>query len=227
MDHRVALGYNNVMKIDLIIFDLDGTLIDSKPDIVVAVNRALSELGYPTHDTEKVGKCIGYGIYDLFYKLLGDSVPGSELENLIESYRKHYRQNMSEHSRPYPGIVPVLEYFKPIHRAVLTNKNQKFADQILSELAVHQYFSAVYGGDAFPKPKPDPMPIQEICKTFRVDPKRTAMIGDSEVDLASAKGAGCISVIVNYGYGSQTEIQKLRPDYQIDRALQLTELFSL
>ncbi len=212
---------------DLLIFDLDGTLIDSKRDIVMSVNRAFMQLGFPTLPEASIGAEIGRGSEYLFRRLLGDDAPNETIQSLVRCFKLIYSHHLLDHTQVYPGVVESLQHYRNIPKVVVTNKNQAFADRLIEELGLSSHFEAIFGPEAFATQKPDPGPILEVCKRWGVRPSETVVIGDSQFDIVAGKAAEARTVGASYGF-SRPEIFELNPpDYRIDAADQLIGLFPL
>lgn len=209
---------------ELLIFDLDGTLIDSKRDIVECVNRAFSQLGYREQPGELIASQVGRGAELLFKGLLGPRLPESAIKELVASFKGHYEKHLLDHTTLYPDIEEVLTHYGAVRKVVVTNKAQPFANRIVAGLGVAKHFEGVYGSEAFATQKPDPGPIIEVCRRWHAHPAKTAVIGDSEFDLLAGKRAGACTVAVLYGFGSPESLRTLNPDFIVAKARELIEL---
>jgi phosphoglycolate phosphatase len=204
----------------LLIFDLDGTLIDSKRDIVLSVNRAFVQLGYPELSEERIGDEIGRGSEYLFKQLLGRDVP-----DLVARFKEVYGHHLLDHTQIYPGMTRALLHYSAIPKVIVTNKNQVFSDRIVNALGLREHFEGVFGSEAFLTQKPHPGPILEVCKRWNVDPSATVIIGDSEFDITAGKAAGVQTVAALYGFSRAGTFKMNRPDFEIHSADQLVGLF--
>ncbi len=210
--------------IRLLVYDLDGTLIDSRLDIANAVNGALKELGLRELPSERVSGFVGSGVRNLMQQALKEAASERlpPLEPAIKLFRRRYGEHLLEHTRLYPAVRKVLEFFKPRLQAVITNKPQDFSDEILQGLGINSYFFQVVGGDGkFPK-KPAPEPLLHIINSAGVLAEETLLIGDSATDVETGRNAGVKTLAVTYGFGSRSEIEKSKP-YAILN--DLTEIF--
>jgi phosphoglycolate phosphatase len=213
-------------KIEIMLFDLDGTLVDSRNDIVTAVNLALDSCGEPTYSFEQVSLCIGRGIRNLFRSLLAKNHPDeNKIDALVNAFRSFYSAHMEDSTTVFPGIFKVLEYYSKVPKAVITNKSQASADEVVDLMRLRPYFEGVFGADAFPTQKPDPGPILAICERWRRVREKTVIIGDTAVDMKAGKSAGVITVAALYGYGDKKEIAEMAPDFQIESPGELLGLF--
>jgi phosphoglycolate phosphatase len=187
--------------VKLIIFDLDGTLVDSGEDIARSVNELLQRSERPVLAHDRIRSYVGNGVRKLLERSLGET-SDPELERAEALYLSIYRRRLLETTRPYPGVVPALE---ALHResplAVLTNKPVRESLAILEGLDLRRYFRAVYGGDSFTRKKPDPMGVRFLREETEAGAEETLLVGDSTIDLETARNAGIRSCIVSYGMG--------------------------
>ncbi len=209
----------------LLIFDLDGTLIDSKKDIVLSVNRAFNQLGFPSMPEEQIGAEIGRGSEYLFKRLLGEATSIQTIETLVAGFKAIYKTHLLDHTLLYPGVHEALSYYQSIPKVVVTNKNQAFADRIVDGLGLRRHFQGVFGSEAFPTQKPDPGPLLAVCKRWNAHPSHTAIIGDSEFDLLAGKAANMLTVGALYGFSDSQIFKRYAPDFKIDSAAELIGLF--
>lgn len=205
----------------LLIFDLDGTLVDSQRDIVWSVNQAFRRLGYVEQALERIGGEIGRGSEYLFRRLLGPEVSREEILALVGEFREIYAKHLLDHTTVYSGVFDALDHYGKIPKVIVTNKNQAFADRLIEETGLRPHFEAVFGSEAFLTQKPDPGPILEVCRLWNTAPRETAMIGDSEFDVIAGKQAGARTVGALYGFGKI----ETNPDHRIETAEQLIGLF--
>jgi phosphoglycolate phosphatase len=191
----------NKTKIRAFLFDLDGTLIDSKMDIVHSVNEMLRETGRTQLPTDLVASYVGHGAPQLIASALGASATEDEQREGLAIFLKYYDAKKLEETRPYPGVTAALDTLNGAALAVLSNKPAKLSVEILQGLGLASYFRGIYGGDSFETKKPNPSGAFEILKELGVPPEAAAMIGDSDVDVQTARNAGMLSVNVTYGFG--------------------------
>jgi phosphoglycolate phosphatase len=187
--------------VQALVFDLDGTLIDSKMDLVNSVNATLRELKRAALPTDLVASYVGSGAPVLIRRALGGNPSEEELHKALAYFLVHYEEHKLDHTRLYPGGAETLEQLKDLPMSVLTNKPVKISVRILEGLGVAQYFRSIYGGNSFETKKPDPAGAKQILSEFNIAPGEAAMVGDSEVDVQTARNAGMCSVIVNFGFG--------------------------
>jgi phosphoglycolate phosphatase len=185
------------------IVDLDGTMIDTLGDFVVALNRMLDELRLPGIERPAIERMIGKGSEHLVLSVLAH-VGGSpeQFPAAWDAYQRHYLAINGQHAEVYPGVLQGLELLKArgLKLACLTNKPTNFALPLLAAKGLDGYFSVVFGGDAFERKKPDPLPLCKTCEALACPPAQTLMIGDSSNDAAAARAAGCPVLLVTYGY---------------------------
>jgi phosphoglycolate phosphatase len=205
------------------IFDLDGTLIDSKLDIVNSVNAMLRETDRDEMPMETVAAYIGHGAPRLIASVLGPAAPESEREKGLRIFLEHYENHNLDATRPYPGVAEALALLDGIPMAVLTNKPTTASLRILQGLGLTKYFGSIYGGDSFRKKKPDPGGAQFIMREMGAAPEESAMVGDSDVDVQTARNAGMRAVVVKYGFGQYDRVAN-PADHYVD---QLGELIAL
>lgn len=205
------------------LFDLDGTLIDSKLDLVNSVNFMLREMQREVLPLATVAGYIGHGAPRLVADALGPDAGESDRKRGLEIFLAHYEEHSLDATRAYPGVVEGLESLRELPMAVLTNKPVKMSVEILEALGLHRYFRAVYGGDSFEKKKPDPAGALAILRNLSASAQESAMVGDSGVDIQTARNAGMFAIAVNYGFG-QHDRQSQPADLYVDSLLEIAEL---
>jgi phosphoglycolate phosphatase len=183
------------------VFDLDGTLIDSKLDLANSVNAMLREMGRAELPIERVATFIGHGAPRLIASALGPESTDEQQRTGLSLFLAHYEQHMLDATRAYPGVAEALEAMAGFPMSVLSNKSTNVSVNILQALGLAKYFRSIYGGDSFEKKKPDPSGARKILQEFGVPAAQAAMVGDSEVDVQTARNAGMLAVTVNYGFG--------------------------
>lgn len=206
-----------------LIFDLDGTLIDSKQDLIRSVNAMLLETGREPLHEDTVSSYIGHGAPRLVARALGDRATEEECERALKFFLAHYDEHKLDSTRAYPGVAEALEELREFPMVVLTNKPVRVSRKILEGLGLASYFRMVYGGNSFETKKPDPMGAKKILEELSSAPGEALMVGDSEVDVQTARNAGTLAAAVNYGFG--THDRKAHPaDIYLDRLTELTTL---
>lgn len=183
------------------LFDLDGTLIDSKADIVASVNDMLRQTGRMEMPLELLASYIGHGAPQLMADVLGPNADEASRREALAIFLQHYEKHNLDATKAYPGVADGLRALAGHPLAVLTNKPTQISVEILKGLGLANYFRRIYGGDSFEKKKPDPAGALAILRELGVNPEEAAMVGDSDVDIQTARNAGMIAVAVKYGFG--------------------------
>jgi len=204
-----------------IAFDLDGTLVDSAPDLLATLNVVLGEAGFGPIKAEDARGMFGAGARVLIERglsLHGAQMTAIEIDRLFERFLAYYDVHIADHSRPFPGAKTMLEELSATGTGlvVCTNKLERFAVKLLGEMGLAHYFSVVAGADTFAVRKPDPLHILHAVKRAGGEPARTVMIGDSRTDVAAARAARVPVVVVSYGY-TDVPATELGADRVIDR----------
>jgi phosphoglycolate phosphatase len=218
-------------SIQLVIFDLDGTLIDSRLDLVHSVNAALRHIGRPELPDDVIASYVGDGAPVLIQRALGgDAVEETLVRQGLEFFLKYYREHKLDHTTVYPGIAEALAAIQnaangsPRKLAVLTNKPVIPSRAIVDALGLGRFFSQVYGGNSFASKKPDPEGARKLLEESSVAPEHAVMVGDSHVDVETGRNAGLHTVGVNYGFAPHTLVNE-PPDILVDHPAELAELF--
>ncbi|GAC1609072.1 MAG: phosphoglycolate phosphatase [Ramlibacter sp.] len=210
------------------IVDLDGTMIDTLGDFGVALNRMLDELRLPGIERVAIERMVGKGSEHLVLSVLAH-VGGApdRFAAAWDAYQRHYLAINGQHSEVYPGVREGLELLKSrgLKLACLTNKPSNFALPLLAAKGLDGFFSVVFGGDAFERKKPDPLPLVKTCEALHSLPVETLMIGDSSNDAAAARAAGCPVLLVTYGYNHGEPIRSVDADGFVDSLAELTARF--
>jgi phosphoglycolate phosphatase len=202
------------------IVDLDGTMVDTLGDFVVALGLTLGELGLPPVDRAFVERTVGKGSEHLLRRTLEQVGGDAALYDAAWSaYQRHYLAINGQHSAVYPGVVEGLQLLRAagLRLACLTNKPTTFARPLLASKGLDGFFEVVFGGDAFARKKPDPLPLLETCRALGTAPAATLMIGDSSNDAQAARAAGCPVWLVSYGYNHGEPIRGVPADGYLDR----------
>ena len=212
-----------------LIFDLDGTLVDTAPDLLEATNEVLRARGRPVIEPATLHHMVGFGVRSLIaqaFTATGDEARAEEMPELEAIFLDHYRAHLADFSRPFPGVEETLTQFKAdgARLGVLTNKPHEMALPLLKMLGLTDYFSAIYGAGFRPYVKPDPRIFHEVVADLMPESKggRAVMIGDSVTDLQTARAAGVPCVLMTYGY-TPVPVASLGADAVLDHFVQLPE----
>lgn len=209
--------------IRLIIFDLDGTLVNTLEDIAHSVNFTLGRLGRPLLHQDTVRQYVGDGMEMLLTRALGDHA--GLLEEAKGIYTDHQSRNLVVSSRLYPGVKETLEHFHSLPMAVVTNKTLAFSEPLLEQLGIRPYFGMIIGADAGLPLKPAPDAFLAIMKRLTVPKEHTAVVGDGTTDIRAGKAAGITTCAVTYGFRSEEELRMAGPDHVIHEFSALQQLF--
>lgn len=210
------------LAVKMVMIDLDGTLIDTVPDLAAAANRMLADLGHPAWDEAHYRKWIGNGVPRFVKRALTGEMlaePDAALfERALAIFRRHYGAAVADRSRPYAGVVEALGRLAAMgfSLACITNKAEAFTVPLLKQLDLYKYFRLVLSGDSLPRQKPDPLPLLHACKHFGITPDHGVLVGDSSNDVQAARAAGMPVICVTYGYNHGHDIRDSRPDAVVD-----------
>lgn len=215
----------------LVLLDLDGTLVDTLPDIAFSIDRTLTELGMPAAGPERVRDWVGNGTEMLVRRALAGARDGAVAESdyarALPRFTELYARHVCDRSRIYDGVPAGLDYLRGCgaRLACVTNKAEAFTSRLLRALALDGHFSLVVSGDTLARRKPDPMPLLHAAQHFSVAPADALLIGDSANDVQAARAAGFGIVCVSYGYNHGHDIRASAPDAVIDSLAELPGLF--
>jgi phosphoglycolate phosphatase len=216
-------------RIKLLIWDLDGTLVDSELDLAHSVNAMLRHLGADELPVEVVASYVGDGARTLVRRALGDPDDEEYVHAALEYFLQYYREHNLEHTYIYPGVMETLEAVRSrsaMKMAVLTNKPIGPSRVICQGLGLSPFMSQIYGGNSFPTKKPDPHGARVLLAEHGCNPHEAVMIGDSQYDVLTANHAGMFSIGVSYGFSPES-LRIHPPDVMVDAALELLELLEL
>ncbi|HPQ41305.1 MAG TPA: HAD family hydrolase [bacterium] len=202
----------------VVIFDLDGTLLDTIGDLADAANAVLSEHGFPQHSEAEYMRMVGAGIRELVRAMLPASVDTSDVTYFVDRMETEYRECWNRRTRPYPGISEMLDDLTGARcrLSVLSNKPHAFTEQMVRGMLQPWRFDPVWGASADRPRKPDPGTALMIARHHGSPPDRCIFVGDSEPDIRTAHRAGMISVGVTWGFRQREQLAKEKPDYMID-----------
>lgn len=212
------------------IVDLDGTMVDTAPDFLVAINRMRADLALPATDIETITRFVGKGTENLMRRVLALDYDDAGIEHhfdaALASYSRHYIEINGLYSSVYPGVREGLEALraKGLRLACVTNKPYAFARPLLAKVELDGYFELVYGGDSLPKKKPDPYPLLKVCDDFGLLPNQVLAIGDSSNDALAARAAGCRVLNVPYGYNHGEPVHNIDTDGIVSSLLEAAQL---
>lgn len=213
--------------IEAVALDLDGTLVDSLPDLAATANAMRAHLGLPQLEAARIASHVGDGLARLVHRCITDQIDGeadaATWETGMRFYAAHYRDHIADATRPYPGVVEALQLLRTLKLplVVITNKPAAFTMPLLEKLELADHFCLVLGGDSLPEKKPSALPLEHTCEVLGITPENLLMVGDSKNDILAARAAGSPVAAVNYGYGD------LAPDAADITVGNLVELYDL
>jgi phosphoglycolate phosphatase len=210
-------------KIQLLIFDLDGTLVDSEQDLALSVNAVREKMGLAPLPLPQVASYVGRGVTVLIERALGAAASQEVVEQAVTMFLAYYREHMLDHTVPYPGVREALEALKARKLAVLTNKPVVFSRHLLAGLGMSNYFSYIYGGNSFEQKKPDPVGVFKLLEDLGESAEAALIVGDSDTDVLTGRNAGVWTCGVTYGIGSRS-LQAAPPDLLLDDLRRLPPL---
>ena len=220
----------SIEKPEMILIDVDGTLVDSVPDLAFCVDEMMKRLDRPVYGEDRVRDWVGNGVERLVRRSLIGQLNGepdeADFARAYPIFLELYAENTSKRSILYPGIREGLDYLKTrgYRLGCVTNKAAQFTLPLLRDLGVHDDFELIISGDTLPKKKPDPLPLLHAAEYFGVDPSRALMIGDSQSDVKAARAAGFRIVCMSYGYNHGEDIRDYHPDAVIDSLIEIQGL---
>ncbi len=209
--------------VGLLIFDLDGTLVDTLEDIVSSVNFTLQKLGRPVVPLDSIRRFVGDGIEMLMRRALNGR--DELLSNAVGIYKVHHSRNLIVRSRLYPSVIGVLEYFRAVPKAVISNKTSEFVQPLLDGLQISRYFHTVIGADRGLPLKPAPDAVLRVLSDIGVPRDRAVIVGDGATDIRAGKAAGIMTCAVTYGFRSGEELRNEGPDFMVHEFSELKNLF--
>jgi phosphoglycolate phosphatase len=219
-DNPAAMNTPPFQQLDAAIVDLDGTLVDTVGDFEVALRLALADIGLPPVGRAFISRTVGKGSEHLLQRSLAEvGAPAALFDELWSRYQHHYLGINGQYADVFPGALEGLRRLQGagLRLACLTNKPTSFALPLLGAKGLAPFFQHIFGGDAFERKKPDPLPLQKTCEALGTLPARTLMIGDSSNDARAARAAGCPVVLASYGYNHGEPITSAGADAIYDR----------
>ena len=222
---RFSYSYAMIKKIgvELIIFDLDGTLIDSRIDIANSVNYTLKQLGLNPLDERVILGYVGDGVRSLIERTLSPSNLNL-FERGLSTFLAYYSEHLLDNTFFFPGVTETLNFFADKKMAVISNKPEVLSINTLKGLGISNFFKAVVGGDTLEKKKPAPEPVLKVLEDLNVGREKAIIVGDSYVDIEAGKAAGIMTCGVTYGFKSRDAILKAEPNFMIDHLTELKEI---
>ena len=220
----------NIRRPEMMLIDVDGTLVDSVPDLAYCVDTMMTELGRPVHGEAAVRNWVGNGVERLVRRALVGALDGepdeADFERAYPIFLDLYADNTSKRSCPSPGVREGIDLLQAAGYKLgcVTNKAAQFTEPLLRDLGVADAFSIIISGDTLPKKKPDPMPLLHAAEFFGVAPEVSLMIGDSVSDVKAARAAGFQIVCMSYGYNHGVDIRDAHPDAVIDSMVEIMPL---
>lgn len=209
------------MSIKLIIFDLDGTLVDSSIDITNALNYSLEPYSLKKLTIDDTMKLVGEGISRLIEKAMGDG-GAAALDSATKRFLEHYTRHILDYTKAYPGVKETLERLINFNKAVISNKKENLSRVVLEGLGLLQYFDVIVGSDSAPEKKPSPVPVLKVLSDLQIESADAVIVGDSNYDVDAGKAAGVTTIAVTYGYRPREVIA--HADHLIDRMTDLVAL---
>lgn len=217
-------------KPEMVLIDVDGTLVDSVPDLAYCVDEMMAQLAMPAHGEAKVREWVGNGVERLVRRALIGQLDGEPDEALFSKaypiFLDLYAENTSKRSILFPGVEEGLAYLKRagFRLGCVTNKAAQFTIPLLKDMGVHDEFEIVVSGDTLPRKKPDPLPLLHVAEQLGVSAEKSLMLGDSVSDVKAARAAGFQIICMSYGYNHGMNIRDARPDAVIDSMAELEAL---
>ncbi len=215
-----------MIKIETVIFDLDGTLIDSKQDIIAAVNYTLAETGNDSKSVQEITPFIGTGSKDLIRQSLGKTDDDQELEKAHSIFIDYFRKHSYDKTVLNPHAKEVLNYLKNKNLFILTNRRRSLAKEALRHFDIYKYFTDIDGGDLDDCRKPSACPVNKFFDRHKIDKTKSIIVGDMDIDIKTGKAAGIYSCGFISGIGDRKDIEKAGPDYLIKDLLELKKIIT-
>jgi len=214
-----------MMPLKLLVFDLDGTLADTGADLAESVNRTLQSLGMPTRPGAEILGFVGDGVRKLLERSLGDAYP-DRFPEAHKQFQAIYAEHLLDHTTLYPGVLDVLQHFGGKEKVLITNKTMEFTLSICRGLGIARFFKEIIAGDSADYMKPDPRLLLPLFERFGAAPGETLVVGDGVNDILLARNAGARSCAFLNGLGKRKDLLNLRPDFTIERMIELKEIAS-
>ncbi len=200
----MMISSQTLVAIRLLIFDLDGTLVDSELDLALSVNAVRREMGLGPLPVARVASYVGQGVTVLIRRALGEAAAQETVDQATAMFLKYYGEHMLDNTVPYDGVREALATLDANPMAVLTNKPVVFSQRLLEGLDLARHFAFIYGGNSFAQKKPDPVGVYRLMNDLKASPETTLLVGDSDTDVLTGRNAGVWTCGVTYGIGSRT-----------------------
>jgi phosphoglycolate phosphatase len=227
---REAQGFALPLSARVVLIDLDGTLVDTAPDLAAAANYVLRSLGREPAAMPTIRGFIGNGVRELMRRALAITTEPSEtdLDAAMQGFSAYYGEHLLDHSQVYPGVRETLEALQAQGRELvcITNKAGAFTEPLLERLGLRRYFALVLSGDSLPRKKPDPLQLLHAAAHFHQAVADCLLVGDSCNDTQAARAAGMPVACVSYGYNGDEPVHCLRPDAVLDNMLELLNILA-
>ncbi|MBN2754404.1 MAG: HAD-IIIA family hydrolase [Candidatus Goldbacteria bacterium] len=221
-DDTINSGYN----FKLMIFDFDGTLVESAPGILATANAMAEHYGMKKFTMEQVHSAVGTGLDDFIEDLFPDVLKKVSMDKMIKQYRNLYNLNYKKGLIMFKGVRETLKELKAkgVKLAIVSNKLSHYIKGINEELCIDSYFDIILGSESVRKRKPHPYPLNLLMKKFKIDKSETLMIGDSQFDIEAGKRAGCFTFFLTYGYADNSLVDKMKPDFKSKNFMDIIKL---
>ncbi|MFV2061465.1 MAG: phosphoglycolate phosphatase [Gammaproteobacteria bacterium] len=219
-----------IKKPEMVLIDVDGTLVDSVPDLAYCIDEMMIAIGQPAYGEGKVREWVGNGVERLVRRALIGQLDGEPDEALFQKayplFMDLYSENTCKRSCLYPGVKEALDYLvaSNVKLGCVTNKAAQFTIPLLKTLGIHDLFSIVISGDTLAKKKPDPLPLLHGAEFFSVKPENALMLGDSVSDVKAARAAGFQIICMSYGYNHGVDIRESNPDAVVDSMIEIKDI---
>ena len=210
-------------EMELLIFDLDGTLVDTLTDLALGVNAMRRQMDLAPLPHALIASYVGHGATQLVRRALGGDAPEGQIQRGMALFLEHYRHHLLDNTTAYAGVPEALHELRDWKMAILTNKPTDLSQQILGGLGLASYFSFVYGGDSFPQKKPEPAGVLKLMEDLQVPVAKTMLVGDSDTDVLTGRNAGVWTCAVTYGFGAAT-LKDTPPDLLLEDMRELPPL---
>jgi phosphoglycolate phosphatase len=210
--------------VDLVMFDLDGTLADTGHDLADAVNFTRAHFDRGALPDQAIYVHVGRGVEHLLKHALPEEIP-NHFEDVMRVFLDHYEHHLLDRTVLYPGAREILEYFRDKRRVLISNKIERLAVAVVRGLGVDDQFDTILGGDSAAEKKPHPALLNLVLRRFQISPGRALMVGDGDTDIDAGKGAGVITCGVTYGLGNKDDLIATKPDFLIENLSQLSVYF--